>query len=349
MPNSQVNDRQRQATSHTVRAPWPAWQDLGTPKVALAGDSGTAAVPADGSYTQDGLHELHLLALNTGRAHHVVQVGDAEGQLWEAARERLVQRFFPAGGELRATLGADGRPVAWWQRHMGAPARGSKAYRLPYELPHLSVHAIDLDRRRGRSALHAQQAFFVETFIDELAYVADTDPLEYRLALLPRGSRHRRVLEEVAQRAGWATELPAGHGRGVALVETDGALAAEVVEVSLDARAHLQVHRITAVIDSGDTQPQASASLQAEVALLIGLDSALAEPLPPALRPSIDLYFVRSDAPACEQPETAQPAVAPALANALFAASGQRTHVLPIANPTARVHASREPVAFLSL
>ena len=103
------------------------------------------------------------------------------------------------------------------------------------------------------------------------------------------------------------------------------------------------------MLDSGDTEPQASSSLQAEVALLMGLDAALAEPVPAALRPVIDLHFVRSSAPACEQHETALPAVAPALANALFAASGQRHHALPIAHPTAQVHTGRAPAAFLSL
>lgn len=349
--SSSVNDKQQQQrqqhAARAVLAPWSAEQDL----AAGATKSLDGALPAaaNGSHTQDTLHNLHLVALKAGKAHQVVQVGDAEEQLWEASRERVVQRVFPAGGELRAMLGADGRPRAWWQRHVGLPLRGSKAYRLPYAVPHLSVHAIDIDRRRGRAAQHAQQAFFAETFIDELANVADTDPFEYRLALLPPGSRQRRVLEEVARRAGWGTPLAAGRGRGIALVETEGALAAEVVEASLDERAHLLVHRITAVIDSGDTEPQPSASMQAELALLMGLDAALAAPVPPALRPIIDLHFVRSDAPACEQPETALPAVAPALANALFAASGQRSHALPLAHPTAQVHTGRAPVAFLSL
>lgn len=332
MLNSSVTDRQRQP-----------------PRAVLAAGAVTPLDTAAGSHTQDSLHNLHLVAMKTGKAHHVVQIGDAEGMLWEAARGRVVQRFFPAGGELRATLGADGKPVAWWQRHVGAPVRGAKAYRLPYALPHLSVHAIDADRHRGRAALHAQQAFYAETFIDELASVADADPFEYRRALLAPGSRHRRVLEEAAQRAGWSTPVTAGRGRGIALVETDGALAAEVVEASLDAHGRVLVHRITAVIDSGDTQPQPSASLQAEVALLMGLDAALAEPVPAALRPAIDLHFVRSSAPTCEQPDTASPAVAPALVNALFAASGQRTLALPIAHPTAQVHVGREPMAFLSL
>lgn len=347
MLNSSVNDRQTQPGARAVLAPWPAGQ-APADEATRPLDSAPSATPA-GSHTHETLHNLHLVAMKAGKAHQVVQVGDAEELLWEASRERVVQRFFPAGGELRAMLGADGRPRAWWQRHVGLPLRGSKAYRLPYAIPNLSVHAIDTDRRRGRAAQHALQAFFAETFIDDLAIVADADPFEYRRALLPAGSRQRHVLEESARRAGWGSPLAAGRGRGIALVESEGALAAEVVEASLDERGRLLVHRITAVLDSGDTEPQASSSLQAEVALLMGLDAALAEPVPAALRPVIDLHFVRSSAPACEQHETALPAVAPALANALFAASGQRHHALPIAHPTAQVHTGRAPAAFLSL
>lgn len=336
MLNSHTNPHRRQVPQAAL-ALWQLPQDLGSVEAI-----------ADGSLTQEALHQLHLQALHSGRAHHVVQVGDAEGQLWEASRERIVQRTFPAGGELRALLGADGKPLAWWQRHMASPARG-KTYQLPYQLPHLSVHAIEGEQRRGRAAQHALQAFFAETFIDDLASVADTDPLEYRLALLKPGSREQRVLKEAALHADWEQAPVDGRGRGLALVATNGALAAVVVEASLDARAQLHVHRITAAIDHGDAQPQPSASLQAEVALLMGLDSALAHPLPAAQRPSIELHFVRSTAPACEQPETASPAVAPALANALYAASGQRTHALPLAHPTVQVNAGRAPAGFLSL
>lgn len=292
--------------------------------------------------TADALQMLHLNALREGKARHMVNLGDAEGLLWEAPSARVLQRLYPLGSEMRALLGTNGLPVAWWQRYVAAPLR-NRIYRLPYEIANQSIHAIESHVPRERGTSHAQHGFCAETFVDEMAQAAGQDSYEYRRALLPAGSRHRRVLDAVAQHAGWGDPLPARHGRGMALVETDGAIAAEVIEASIGTDGQPRAHRVVAVIDCGSSAPSASASLQAEMAILMGLDAALASPIAPAQRPRIELHFLASDVPACEHPETALSPVAPALANAFFAATGERVRALPIATPTAGSGATPPP------
>jgi isoquinoline 1-oxidoreductase subunit beta len=199
-----------------------------------------------------------------------------------------------------------------------------------------------------RSVAHSQHGFFTESFVDELAAAAKKDPLEFRRMHLPADSRHRRVLDEAAKRAGWGTPLPAGHARGIALVESFGSVVAEVIEASLDAGGLPKVHKVTAVVDCGFVVHSDTALAQVEGGIIMGLSAALGEAITikdgavvqrsfpdyPILRmhqvPAIAVTFLESDGPLGGLGEVGLPPVAPALANAIYAVSGRRVRSLPL-------------------
>ncbi len=246
------------------------------------------------------LHALHLRSLREGRSRRLVSQGDAEGRLWDAPRGRIVQRLYPGpagspvpAAEIRALLGDDGRPVAWWQRTVAAPGAAARA--LPYAIAHQSVYAIEVAAGDPAAAsapvceqFQAHLAFCAEGFIDELAQRAGRDPLAFRRGLLPAGSSPRRLLDAVAEGAGWGEPLPHGSGRGIALAQSAGVLVAEVVEASVDARGRAAVRRVVTMDADGAVRCAGSTPRRA-----------------------------------------AWPTLGAAFANALFAASGRRLRTLP--------------------
>jgi isoquinoline 1-oxidoreductase beta subunit len=197
-----------------------------------------------------------------------------------------------------------------------------------------------------RSVGHSHNAFFTESFIDELAHAIATDPLQFRLSLLQRHPRHRKVLELAAQKADWGGALPAGRARGLALHESFGSIVAEVAEVSMqDGRP--RVHRVVCAIDCGTVVNPQLVAQQMEGAVIFGLSAALGEritiregrveqsnfPQYPVLRmdqaPTVETHLVQSDRPPGGVGEPGTPPIAPALANALFTLTGERRRSLP--------------------
>ena len=253
---------------------------------------------------------------------------------------------------MKAALGADGRPVAWSQALLAGPTR-NEGYAPPYMIPNQSIRSIDFAThvRTGtwRSVAHTQHGFWTESFIDELAHAAGQDPYAYRLALLPEGSRERKVLETAAMKAGWGEPLPAGRGRGIAIVESFGTIVAHVVEASVGEDGAPRVHRVVAAVDCGTLVHPDTARGQVEGAILMGLGAALFEEITiedgavveanfpdypimtMAQAPEIEVHFLSSDGPWGGLGEPGLPPAAPALCNALFAASGKRVRSLPIA------------------
>jgi isoquinoline 1-oxidoreductase beta subunit len=157
------------------------------------------------------------------------------------------------------------------------------------------------------------------------------------------------VLETAADRAGWGTPLAPGVGRGIALVESFGSVVAHVVEASIGEDGMPRVHRVTAAVDCGDVCHPDTATAQVEGAIVMGLSAAMGEEITleggavvqenfpdyPIMTLAstplrIDVHFVRSDGPWGGLGEPGVPPVAPALANALFAVSGQRLRSLPL-------------------
>ncbi len=191
-----------------------------------------------------------------------------------------------------------------------------------------------------------QNSFYRESFIDEVAHVAGKDPLEFRLAMLKPGDRNRLVLEAAAKKAGWGTPLPAGVFRGIAQSDGFGSYTAMVAEVSVKDGA-IKVHRVVFAIDSGYVVNPDACRAQAEgnVIFCIGQlyeahtikDGRIQEsnfhdfPLPPMTQmPVVETVFVPTGGFWGGHGEPGGLNVAPAICNAVFAATGKRIRSLPL-------------------
>jgi isoquinoline 1-oxidoreductase beta subunit len=200
-----------------------------------------------------------------------------------------------------------------------------------------------------RSVNATQIGFYTESFMDELALAAGADPYQFRRKHLPEGSRHQKVLDEVAKRAGWGTPLPEGVGRGIAIVESFDTIAAEVVEVALKEDGSPKVLRAFAVVDCGTTINPLNAEAQIAGGLIMGLSSAMGEAVTldkgavvesnfadyPVLKladapPAVDVHFIDSGAKTGGIGEPGLPPASPALANALASLTGKRIRNLPV-------------------
>jgi isoquinoline 1-oxidoreductase subunit beta len=198
-----------------------------------------------------------------------------------------------------------------------------------------------------RSVGHSQNIFFMESFIDELAAAAKQDPFEFRRAMLGKQPRYKGVLELAAQKAGWGQPLPAGVFRGIAVAQSFGSYVAEVAEVSLGADGTPKVHRVVAAVDCGMTVNPQTIARQIEGAIVYGLSAALYQKITikdgkveqgnfndyPVLRmtemPKVEVHIVASTEKPGGIGEPGTPPIAPAVANAIFAATGKRLRSLP--------------------
>lgn len=271
---------------------------------------------------------------------------------------------------LAAGLDAQGMPIAWSHRLTGSsvmarmippgfkngldPDTIDGAAEPPYTFPNMLVEYVRQEPPgiptgwwRGVGPTH--NVFVVESFIDELAAAAKKDPFEYRRALLGRSPRARGVLELAAEKAGWGTPLPPGRGRGISLLHAFGeTYIAQVAEVSVSKAGDVRVHRVVAAVDCGVIVNPDTAKAQMEGGINFGVGAALFSEITlkggrveqsnfhnyRALRideaPVIDVYLVKSaEAPGgLGEPPTS--GAAPAVFNAIFAATGKRLRKLPV-------------------
>jgi isoquinoline 1-oxidoreductase subunit beta len=231
------------------------------------------------------------------------------------------------------------------------------AFDQPYEWPHARIgHVmVDLPVQVGfwRSVGHSHQAFFKESFVDEAAHAAGVDPLAFREALLQKHPRHLKVLQSVAKLAAWGTPLPAAadgakRARGIALHQSFGSVVAQVAEVSVAADKTVRVHRVFCSMDCGTPVNPNLIAQQLESAIVFGLSAALYGQITidkgrvqqsnfhdyPLLRfaecPAIVTEVLPNAAPPEGVGEPGTPPIAPAVANALFALTGQRLRSLPL-------------------
>ncbi len=200
-----------------------------------------------------------------------------------------------------------------------------------------------------RSVNATQLGFYTESFMDELALAAGADPYQFRRKHLPEGSRHQKVLDEVARRAGWGSPVPEGVGRGIAIVESFDTIVAEVVDVALKEDGSPKVLRAVAVVDCGTTINPLNAEAQIAGGLIMGLSSAMGEAVTldkgavvesnftdyPILKladapPVVQVHFIDSGAKTGGIGEPGLPPASPALANALAALTGKRIRNLPV-------------------
>jgi isoquinoline 1-oxidoreductase beta subunit len=221
---------------------------------------------------------------------------------------------------------------------------------VPYTAAYTRTEAIHYDPGvpigTWRSVGHSQNAFFAESFVDEVASALGEDPVAFRLKRLPEGSRHARVLKLAAEQAGWGS-AGAGRFQGVAVHESFGSVVAEVVELVVE-NGTPRIERVVCAVDCGIAINPDIVRAQVESAVVFALSAALHGEITiadggvtqgnfddyPVLRmnecPAIETHIVASDAPPSGIGEPPTPPLAPALANALFAATGQRARSLPL-------------------
>jgi isoquinoline 1-oxidoreductase beta subunit len=260
----------------------------------------------------------------------------------------------PAVARFRAAIGKDGTVmgVEMRQGRLAMFNVQGRYQRLAYEWPAFAadfqVRPQKISWGAWRAVEDGPQNFVLESYVDELAHALGQDPIAYRKSLLTRQPRALRLLDAVAEKSGWGTPLPAGRGRGVALCYANGSIAAEVAEVSV-AAGKLKVERVTCAFDCGTVVNPTSVETQGEGAIVFGLTAALFGEITfkdgrveqgnfdsyPMLRmskcPKTEIHLLESpDARIGGVGEPMTPPIAPAVANAIFAATGQRLRKLPL-------------------
>ena len=270
--------------------------------------------------------------------------------------------------KIAAALGPDGNPTAFtarvacdsisrWFFGPDAVKNGMDSSSVegiadtPYDIPNILVdyHMVNGPIPMGfwRSVGASQNGFFEESFIDELAHAAKKDPYEYRKALLSKKPRHLGVLNLVAEKSGWEKPLPKGRYRGIAVVEAFSTYVAEVAEVSVD-KDGVKVHKVTVALDCGRVVNPNIIRQQAVGGVVFGLTQTLKgeitidkgrvqqanfdtyEPLRMNEMPEVEVHIVSSDEKPTGMGEPAVPPVAPAVCNAIFAATGKRIRRIPV-------------------
>jgi isoquinoline 1-oxidoreductase beta subunit len=267
-----------------------------------------------------------------------------------------------------AGLDSDGWPTVWTNRiacpslmARFAPLKDNFDRRsvevcdtVPYAIPNILVdyQLADAGIPIGfwRSVGASQNGFFLESFADELAAAAQKDPYEFRRRLLANSPRHLAVLETAAQKAGWGTPLAPDHARGIATVNSYLGYVAQVIEISVNREKRtLRVHHVVCALDCGRIVNPPSIDAQVQSSVVYGLTAALRGEITidrgrvqqnnfndyPMLRinemPEVEVHIMPSEEPPTGAGEFAVPPVAPALCNAIFAATGERIRSLPLA------------------
>jgi isoquinoline 1-oxidoreductase beta subunit len=225
--------------------------------------------------------------------------------------------------------------------------------RIQYEIPNLYIEMLMADLPilcwPWRAVQNGPNAFPIECFIDELAHAAGKDPLEFRLQNLKNNKRATRVLQTVAEKAGWGKPIPKGQGRGIAQHACFGTWIAQVVDLSVDEKTgKIKVHKVVAAVDCGPVVNPGPLVEQIEGGNIMALSTALKEEVKfakggvatsnfddyPIIRmsevPEIEVHIVKSTDKIGGIGELGIPAVAPAVANAVFNATGARIRRIPL-------------------
>jgi len=270
---------------------------------------------------------------------------------------------------LSAGLDERGRPIAWSNRYAGSsviarylpqafsngldPDSTEGAIDLVYALPNMHVEYARVEppgipTAFWRSVGPSHNVFVTESFMDELAAAAKQDPVAYRRALLDNSPRAKAVLDLAAEKAGWGQPLPDGVGRGVSLQFVFATYMAHVAEVEVSKAGVVKVRRVACAVDCGTVVNPDTVRAQIEGAIIFGITAALYGEISlkdgrveqanfdtyQALRmneaPTIEVHIVQNSEPPGGMGECGTSAIVPAVANAIFAATGKRLRKMPV-------------------
>jgi isoquinoline 1-oxidoreductase beta subunit len=285
--------------------------------------------------------------------------------IWDRTDDLHGGRYRPMSvHHVRGAAGADGKPVAFFHRLVVQSFLADSPFAMmikdgvdvtsvegsantDYQIPNFRVEVhmakAGIPTLWWRSVGHTYNAFVMETFVDALAHAAKQDPVEFRLAMLPKTSRRRGVLELAVEKAGPPLK---GGGRGLAVHESFGSFVAQVVDLEMKGGKPV-IHKVVCAVDCGIVINPDQVKSQMESGINYALSAAIGEAITlkdgeveqnnfdgyQVLRmqnaPTIEVYIAKSDAAPTGTGEPGVPPLAPALANALFAATGKRITRLP--------------------
>lgn len=273
--------------------------------------------------------------------------------IWSREEDIRHDHYRPAVvSTFRAALSPTGELVGWdnlyHEKHEPV-----EAPLIPYLVAAKRIHHTDSPTHvpfgPWRSVDHSQHGYFTEAFFDEVAEAAGKDPYQMRRELLTDKPRHRAVLDRAAEAAGWGEVLPKGRGRGIALQQSFGTIVAQVVDVSFS-DGKIKVDRVVCAVDPGYAVSPDGLTAQMESGIIFGLTAALYGEIQVhdgavvqsnfhdyrMVRmneaPKIETHIINGGPPWGGAGEPGTPAIAPALANAVYAATGTRVRQLPLAS-----------------
>jgi isoquinoline 1-oxidoreductase beta subunit len=279
------------------------------------------------------------------------RIGQPVKLIWSREEDIQHDHYRPAVvSQFRAALDASGQPTAW-ENHYVDKHEPAEAPLIPYSIVNQAIGSVASPTHvpfgPWRSVDHSQHGFFTESFIDELAAEAGEDPFAFRMEKLKGHPRHSKVLALAAEKGNWSAPLAKGQGRGIALQESFGTLVAEVVDVTVR-EGKVNVDKVTIAVDPGFAVSPDGLKAQMESGVIYGLTAALFGEITikdgrveqgnfdsyPMVRmdsaPKIETHIINSMETWGGAGEPGTPGIAPALANAIYAATGTRIRELPV-------------------
>jgi isoquinoline 1-oxidoreductase subunit beta len=259
---------------------------------------------------------------------------------------------------LKAGLDESGLPVAYSHQFIfkhHPPEAADIPYAVPNQLIQYSSPPSHVPWGNWRSVDHSTHGFLTESFVDEMAHAAKQDPLAYRKNLIKDNQRLLEVLDLAYEKSNWGSPLPANWGRGIAIGQSFGSVVAEVAEVEVNLEGKVKVHRVVCVADPGFAIHPDGFTAQMESGIIYGLAAAMSGEITiekgavaqgnfhdyPVTRmneaPKIETHILNSGNPPGGAGEPSTPLIAPAVTNAIFAATGIRIRQLPISKTDLRV------------